>query len=128
MLTARRVPRGEASRYGRLHRRGDPIGVLIIGIVRLGARRGVGSVKQWGGFPYSYLAAATGLTGRGTLHSSMCPAGFLNHSSRRLRRDSTSAVNAAVSVRKSSRFVRSGSGTSAATLIEVIGTRISGFS
>src|SRR5262245_47034936 len=30
-----------------------------------------------------YFAAAIGLTGSGTLHSSMWPAGFLNHSSRR---------------------------------------------
>ena len=72
--------------------------------------------------------AATGRTGIGTLHSSILPAGTLYHSSRRLRRDSTRAVKVGVSLRRTSRFVRSAAGTSAATRTALIGTRCSGFS
>ena len=49
-----------------------------------------------------------------TLQTSMWPAGRMYQSSRRLRRDSTYLVNSGVSVRSTSRAVRSASGRSAA--------------
>src|SRR4249919_674863 len=67
-------------------------------------------------------------TGNGTLHTSMCPAGRLYHSSRRLRRDSTTVANVLLSVRSNSSLVRSASGTSLASLADTIGTYCSGFS
>src|SRR4029077_5458767 len=69
-----------------------------------------------------------GRTTTGILQTSTCPAGTLNHSSRRLRRDSMNAVKVAVSVRNSWRAVRCDSGPSAATRMVFIGTRCWGLS
>jgi len=67
--------------------------------------------------------AAAGRTGIGTLQSSTWPAGRWNHSSRRLRRDSTRSWNKGVSVRITSSAVRSSGATSAATRMALIGRR-----
>src|SRR6266702_1802720 len=64
----------------------------------------------------------------GTLQTSTCPAGTLNHSSLRFRRASTYAVNVGVSVRNTSNSVRCDAGRSAATRTDLIGSLCSGFS
>src|SRR5688572_30299794 len=66
--------------------------------------------------------------GSGTLHRSIWPAMCLYHSSRRLRRASTSSANSGVSVRSTSMPTRSFFGTSEASLIDLIGVRCAGCS
>src|SRR5262249_54888606 len=75
-----------------------------------------------------YFPSPFSRAGNGTLHTSMCPAGTLYHSSLRFRRDSISAVNVAVSVRSTSMALRSDAGRSAATCTVLIGTYCSGLS
>jgi hypothetical protein len=83
-------------------------------IARARARRG-----SPGGSSGAALVQGRGrLTGSGTLQRSIRPAGTLYHSSRRLRRASTSSLNVAVSVRITSSCERCASGTSAASRID----------
>ena len=77
---------------------------------RAGADRGRGGHDgQDGGEDLHGAAPDRARTGSGTLHSSMWPAAAWNHSSRRLRRDSTSFSKVLVSVRSTSSGLRSAS-------------------
>src|SRR5690606_36822126 len=65
------------------------------------------------------VVAGDSRVGMAMLHRSMWPAGRLYQSSRRLRRDSTTASNSGVSVRSTCSLVRCASGTSAASRIDL---------
>ena len=88
-------------------------------------------IARFGGrFVFAMQAQGFGgaRTGNGTLHRSICPAGTLYQSSRRLRRASTTCANYGVSVRSNCSGTRCASGTSLASVIALIVVRCSGFS